>query len=564
MTPEDFLEHYGVKGMKWGVRKEEETSGRNSGQKTEGTQTKSSEPVFSEQEKAVIAKLAPHGYTEQRMRAMYGPGSPGGPPTQKRQLTEDQKDAIKSAVKIGAIAVVAGGGLYALNRYGKNKLIDMTLPANASPELRDFWREAQHTKGDIAKGLSKRDLAKLSTERVSLPVGSILKRVSTVKEDTIRADGFFASFKDEDVGRYKAVLPVYWKLWGYPNKEGHIVNLKANGEIKAPSPKETFDLFVKFLGSPNPDARGGTQRSIVDEFMPKWPLSEHTTDDQYARKVFNVAALGWANDNNPASKRFFDFVKGEGFNALIDMNDAGSLGDTPLRLLDGSMFEIAGHERLTASDISNAQKAVLRLAHAIELTISAFKSYRNEESMDPTEEFLEHFGVKGMQWGVRKDRTTGVSRKVDKDARKDAEEFARAKSFFGEGAGTRRKLIKQTVDAKSKRNPDYAKAFEQHLGRQDQSKHASKAVSERKSIDRKVKNKQRAGFLARKFTGEQGTQAALTAATLAGAAFLASPKGRQFMRRSYRKAGDAVFNVANNRKQAAGAAFLADYLARNG
>lgn len=97
---------------------------------------------------------------------------------------------------------------------------------------------------------------------------------------------------------------------------------------------------------------------------------------------------------------------------------------------------------------------------------------------------LSHYGIKGMKWGVRNnDAPEGVSRATARDAKKDASEFARAKAFYGEGAGTRRKLIKQTVEGKSKRSADYKKAFDHYLERQDSSKHVDKARSERRRKD---------------------------------------------------------------------------------
>lgn len=105
-----------------------------------------------------------------------------------------------------------------------------------------------------------------------------------------------------------------------------------------------------------------------------------------------------------------------------------------------------------------------------------------DEEFEDSGELL-HYGVKGMKWGVHRDRPDGVSRKTNREAAKDAKEFARAKQFYGEGAGTRRKLIKAKVEGKSKNDPSYKKAFDTHLSNQDTSKHASKAQSERKRKD---------------------------------------------------------------------------------
>ena len=163
------------------------------------------------------------------------------------------------------------------------------------------------------------------------------------------------------------------------------------------------------------------------------------------------------------------------------------------------------------------------------------------------EEFLAHFGVKGMKWGQRKGAIPGVSGKTNRAAKKDAKEFARAKMFYGEGAGTRRKLIKATVEAKSKKDPSYKKAFDTHLGNQDMASQASKARSERKRKDAATKTKQRAGFLARKVTGEMGTQAAFTAVALGGIAFARSPKGQKVMKQTMNKVSNLAARQKNKR-----------------
>ena len=109
---------------------------------------------------------------------------------------------------------------------------------------------------------------------------------------------------------------------------------------------------------------------------------------------------------------------------------------------------------------------------------------------------LYHHGIKGMKWGVRRyqnpDGTLtaeGKSRLASGNApfstkmaaKKDAKEYARAKMYYGEGAGNRRKLIKATVEQRSKNDPFYKNEFNRQLEKQDMAKHAAKARTERKT-----------------------------------------------------------------------------------
>lgn len=142
----------------------------------------------------------------------------------------------------------------------------------------------------------------------------------------------------------------------------------------------------------------------------------------------------------------------------------------------------------------------------------------------PAESEFVHFGVKGMHWGQRKSDVAGVSVKTSHDAAKDAHEFARAKAFFGEGAGTRRKLIKQTVEGKSKRDPNYKKAFDHHLANQDMSKHVDKARSERTRKNVKNTTFKTARGVSHVLRGNS-QYASAAAAMLVGGAMYAHKKG---------------------------------------
>lgn len=76
--------------------------------------------------------------------------------------------------------------------------------------------------------------------------------------------------------------------------------------------------------------------------------------------------------------------------------------------------------------------------------------------------------------------------KFEKMVQKDAERWAAAEMFYGEGAGTRRKLINAEILTKTQ-DPAYEIALTEAVNKLDMTKFAEAAIKERKAIDRAAK-----------------------------------------------------------------------------
>jgi hypothetical protein len=125
------------------------------------------------------------------------------------------------------------------------------------------------------------------------------------------------------------------------------------------------------------------------------------------------------------------------------------------------------------------------------------------------EEFLEHHGVKGMKWGEHHAR---------RQARADANEFAKARAFYGQGAGTRRKLIKAKVQTRMA-NPHYADEFHKTLNGQNLEKRSAQATRLRKRKDATGFVGKTARSAHRQLTGGFGPVTAAGATVAAGLAY---------------------------------------------
>lgn len=435
LTPEEFLEHYGVKGQKWGVVKKEE-SGRDSGGGVSLGALGKGKPETDEDRSA-------------QLKAKYGPDSmkdiPPVPPQKQRgwnSLSDTQKKLI-----IGAGGVAVAGGLLYL--YGKDS------------QARQLARDQRYVDESVGKIKKFKDLADMSPDKINvglnahwdkgvdLKPGHILQRLSTVKETDVRPSGFFAAFDPKDVERYKGELPIWWKKWGgdfAKANDGYLTQIAAQKGVKAPSGKETLDilksvydddrLISQLVGGPGLLAMKPNDRAKVVEGM--------------AKSGFNNFVVHFANgmDHDPHVQKFFGLVKDRGYNAVIDFNDSGKLARTPIRLLDGIDFKVVGNVRVPRIELDKAAVNLKELVMAALDRLGSFLEHHGFQSR--VDSFLEHVGVKGMRWGVRRNGSSVTSGKKQKPVSTDRKRVDKLRSKGAPALSTKQlKSVKERMELES-------------------------------------------------------------------------------------------------------------------
>lgn len=246
----------------------------------------------------------------------------------------------------------------------------------------------------------ERDVKSYTTDdkKVVLKKGSELYRTQRSGKNDVTDSHRYVSTNRKDADRYISTLPGgrggqkrYKSGW-------HEVSYKTTKDLVAPSDKEAYEIFKSIKNQEIGKTRFLKRSITVDKQLRKQAFSNKDADKYEA-----FLASQWKHTS--VNSAYFKAVRKAGYNAVQDLNDRGIVSDRPMIALDpkGTMRE-TGRRTLDAWAINEAQRKVKRIGHAM---------------YDGTD-YLEHFGVKGMKWGVRKAKSAVSSVRSKHQARKAA------------------------------------------------------------------------------------------------------------------------------------------------
>lgn len=332
LSYEDYLKHYGVKGMRWGVRKDDirsagrvaKTVATTAADGVKKTSTVSyGNAMSSFYSKKSAAELQAEGLRNHKLQdSVKFPSKKGSsvdPPDAYSDLDKTPAKGLstkqKVAIGVGAAATVGVLAYYGAKKYEDAKMDSLGLRTKDKKILRDETRKAteeqwtalfgetptfrpdEEVRG-FCQGLKNQKA--LNRPEFTIPEGTVFQRLSSSKETGEGySRGAYSTFLKNDNERYSASVEFGWKPY--------TINYKAKGPVKVPSTTTVLDTLKKVMVE-----NSGTTPSDSEVI------------EKYHKEI---SGNTW---RTPEASKLIKELKKAGYSALVDDMDAGYMGDLPL------------------------------------------------------------------------------------------------------------------------------------------------------------------------------------------------------------------------------------------
>ena len=342
-TRQDELYHYGVKGMKWGVRRFQNKDGSltPTGKRRydEPNQQNNSSPKSNQQPGSNAKK-----YKIPKNKSLHRLKLEEKYMKQGMSREEAEQAAAKRIRTEQFVAVAAGVTVASAVAYAKYKGYTTDKVFEKNTDFQRIMRLAENA--EIREG------------RQYLAVN---------KNDKIKYKGLLGSSFDTNIRADKKINDVFGKET--VREAVYDVTVKNKEAVKVASRKRAEDAFMK-LYNEDPDFRKGLQERAKDfsqEARFLKPFAEKLGDGKlekhklrkYGYDIFNTLLVD--NDERSVSNanKFYDTLRKQGMNALMDVNDKKYSGyDTkmPIITFDGK-YDYVKREMSRSEIMSNNNKA---------------------------------------------------------------------------------------------------------------------------------------------------------------------------------------------------------------
>ena len=294
------------------------------------------------------------------------------------KLTDSQKMLIGAGAVAVALTAAYLGKKYLKDKYSSSELDRLNkITSKSKISFDDFMKKYMASETRLFDTISEDAYSQLSDVDIKIDKGQVFHRISTSDEQsltykvknmfgmdhTVTKDRLYCAFTEEDVNRYKAILPKYWwKQWGFKNNTGYDVAYKSLTDIKSPSPKARVDIFTDLIKS---DSNFRKMVEFCYIYIPgKSGTAEKLSPEELSRSTYSWLSGKLADTSFGLGNAYIEKVKSLGYNAIIDDNDAGRLSDSPIIILDPIKNVIrSGAEILDQDAISKAASNLVEIAN---------------------------------------------------------------------------------------------------------------------------------------------------------------------------------------------------------
>ena len=357
MNQNEFLKHYGIKGMKWGVRRYQNEDGslKSAGKKrySEPDSKKTSKNLENTYKK-VLSKNSHAAVVD--MDAVRKGSKEDSDKSSSKGLSKNAKRVLIGA---GIVAAVAGG-VYLYSKYADNgkTIIDSFLGNPTKKAVQDELEDSGFHKAIQAWFKSKNSPSEITLSEyrtmadddLILSAGQIFHRISDKAETGLR-NGGFVSFDPDDVNRYKVMLPAIWRGNGRQADNAlYDITMTAKTAIKSPSKKKRIKVYMDMIQE---------NRDLFDTMrIFTGNIASTEANEDFALKTYKAFAANLIDSNNRHNKEYISRLTKMGYNAIIDDNDAGDLSRNPLIVFAGNVMSNISPRRMDGDEILNAAKRI--------------------------------------------------------------------------------------------------------------------------------------------------------------------------------------------------------------